>query len=152
MPDSVHYQCLTAIKSEIDALITSEDLTGIETDEVVVRRKFADDRQVYPGYNICLADIVPGRGTNESDDHGYGCLLVISRTNNADLTDKIDQDLNNRQTIRRYFLNQRLTGVSEVYIVKIEEGDALDKKWLDRDYNVAPIMLRCWARESRGLS
>lgn len=152
MPDSVFDQCLDTIKSEIDTLISGGDLTGIVTDEVVIRRNFLDSQETYPGINIVPANIVDGRGTNESDDRGYGVLLAFVRSNNSDLTEGLTTDLNNRQAIRRYFLNQKLSGVTEVYIVKVEEGDAIDGKWLRKNYNVAPIMLRCWARENRGLS
>lgn len=145
---SVHYECAAAIKAVIEGLIAAGSLTGIVTDEVTIRWRDRDRREMYPGINILPGKIRDARGTTICDDHVYACLLVIRETDNQDLTSVINT-LENRQAIRRAFNNKKLSAVDENYIVKIVEGDAVDLDELLRDYEDSVMSIDCYCREGR---
>lgn len=151
--DSVHQQCLDAIRARIQLL----SLSGIANSSVVVR-KFAIDQNL-PSLPCCLIAqhgkaISPRDGTNAKDDYQDLAIVGFIAADNQSLTagDSGATYLKWEQDFARAFNNQRLPGVSGVYSVRVQPTNPPNPDvWKQSNLYVSAFLLRCLSREPRGL-
>lgn len=146
----VHYRCLQAVQAKIQSL----SLSGIDNSRVVIR-KLPTDRG---GLALpCCIVSPPGNesmegGTNERDDVGYPCAVTFVDAIDGDLgTTNMSRDLLWRQKAMRAVRNQGLSGVSEIYQVRVEPYAVIDPKAVPENLWVGSFLARCVSREVRGI-
>jgi hypothetical protein len=152
---SVHYRALLAAQARIQSL----SLEGISSAHIIVR-KLATDKDIGSGLAVEYPAIVlaqlgienqpPGGGTNLRDDVEYPVLIAILAADNRDLVANQGRYLKWREQINRAFRNQRLTGVPEVYTVRVQPGPIVSPSSFWQNIYHSSIVLRCVSRESRG--
>jgi hypothetical protein len=152
--DPVFSQCLDGVLARLQGMT----FAGLNTANFT-RRKLPWNRkltanEVKPGAFITPA---PERqdsraGTNQRDDVGYGVAIVVVRVSNKDLISNEDATLLWRQQINKAFRNQRLDGVVENWKCEVEPGSVFNSSLFGDGYDVFSMTVRCWCRETRGLS
>ena len=150
MPDAIHEQCISAVKTVIQGL----DLDGIPDAQIYDRKLIIDRELTLPCVIISPEGVEQDLGgTNERDDWGYPVPLVYVDADNQDLADtalKRKRMLLWRQRLRRAFHNKRLSAVSEVYVCRVEPNVIIDQTaWLERNKVVGGMTIRCVTREVR---
>ena len=138
---STQKDLLDAISSDINGL----GLSGME--KVVVRSSPNDNGQFYPGITVHAVSETEILGTNERDDIGYGIqiTMVVNDDNDLDEDDLLGVW---RQTIRKKFIHQRITGVSNVCTTQVEPGKVYNDN--NHDLQISTLLLRVFVRETRG--
>ena len=142
---STESSILTAVRTVIAALTFT-----VSPEEIRVRKWPYDKSQGtdhwYPGITIHRAEENEFAGTNERDDIGYGVQVTMVVDNSADPTED-DVLAEWRQTIRKAFIHQRLSGVSDVTTCLVQPGPVYQK--VPENYDVSSIIIRAIAREAR---
>lgn len=147
--DSVLVQCL-------DAIVATVQLLGLEDAGSAALRVYG---QVFrnmhlvtkPAILCCLDGLTPSEngGTNLRDDCSYPILVEIwdagACEEKGHLYAKWYQD------IWRALRNQRLAGVTEVYVVNVEPQNAVDENLPNWQHWKGGLVVRPIAREVRGL-
>lgn len=153
MASSLLDQCVGAIASEINGLA----LTNLATAQIYQRKLPTDRGLTLPCVVVSYPpgggeQILPG--TNTTEDIGYPVAVTIlaADAGNQDLAidTESDQYALWRETIILHFLNQRLTGVSEIYVCRIEPGTIMDPAdFFERNVYAGGFIVRCIARQAR---
>lgn len=138
---STHKDALDAIASDIASL----SLSGCEA--VKVRAAPKDRGRWYDGITVHPVKEDERAGTNERDDIGYACQVTMVVNNNEDL-DEADLFGTWRQTIRKKFIHQRLTGVDDCYTCLVEPGPVYVDN--EKNYDIGTMIIRVLCRETRG--
>jgi hypothetical protein len=146
MVDSLQKQCGDAVVTAIQALA----LTGIESNEIKLRKTFTNDKDghVLKGISVCPVPERESPGTNQRDDYGYGFLIVMCQGTGHGNSQDIDKVSLWRQSTKRIFNNKRLS-VTECYICTFEPADQFVLKKYMENKDVAMFVIRCWCREPR---
>lgn len=152
---AVHDQCLVAAQARIQALT----LAGITSSNIIIR-KIPTDRDIggdgtydFPAIVISPLGIEnqpPSGGTNARDDVGYPVLISFLAADNQDLTTNRERYLKWRETVNRAFRSQRLTGVSEVYICRVQPGPIVSPAAFWKNVYHSSLLVQCISRETRG--
>lgn len=141
-------QCLDAVQTRILSL-------SLVSSSNVVVRKASWDRDV-PKPGIIISPVReamnPAAGTNERDDVGHGVQVVLVRSSNENLTLNLPTFTKWREQIRRAFHNQRLPGVSLVIRCSVEPGEPYQQNQFKQGVDASVLVVRCIAREPRGIS
>lgn len=152
--DPVFEQCLDGVLARLQGMT----FAGLNTANFT-RRKLPWNRKLTSGEAKPGAFITPAperqdsrAGTNQRDDIGYGVAIVVVRVSNEDLTSNEGATLLWRQQINMAFRNQRLDGVTENYRCDVEPGSVFNSSLFGNGYDVFSMTIRCWCRETRGLS
>ena len=155
--DSVYSRCLDAAAARI-RLLALEDLAA---DGVRVR-KLASDRDLGDGlaYELPCVLVTPdgqeqadaAAGTIGRDDIGYAVRITLLAADDQDLENHLPRYLGWRERIARAFRNQKLPSVSEVFTCAVEPREVMSHEaWRDNLWQSA-LVLRFFARETRGLT
>jgi hypothetical protein len=147
MPESVFERCLNAVAARLQAI----SLSGIAASSIVVRKLPWNRNQIMPGLFVTPAKETIEPATNLRDDVGYGVQLTLVRASNQELSTNLGAELTWREQISRAFREQALAGVAEVYTVRVEPGPVFDAASFANQYDVQTLVLRCVARETRGV-
>jgi hypothetical protein len=137
-------------KDILDAISTAINAIGLSNLEAVRIRTSARDRgRIEPGITL---SIVPEReytGTNEYEHIGHGVLVAMAINSND--TDEDDILAQWRQAIRRTFNHQRLSGVSDVCVCRVEPGGIYTNQYraAQRDMDLDFLTIRAIAQETR---
>jgi hypothetical protein len=143
------------VQSQIQGL----NLSGISADSIIVRklpwaRDFTQGRISYPGIVISpygVETMSLAEGTNLRDDVGYPVIVSILAADNQDQVNNLGTYLLWREKLARYFRNQPLATVNEVYTCRIEpQPIVLPAAFQDLVF-VSAMCLRFISREQRGL-
>ncbi len=152
MADSVYMNILEAVQSEIKTLL----LSGIVDANVVLQKVPIERDSTLPGLpGILIApvgtqNISPTGGTNVRDEIGYPAAVAVLQKGNQDQATNFDRFLNWQRLIRRHFIHQRLTGVTEVNKTTVEPKDAFDATAWFEHVDASATVYRFWTWESRG--
>jgi len=147
MSTSLFMISMEAIRDAIKTL----SLTGLEDNEVKVRRLPHDGEQYYQGITVHPVKEIFGQGSNLLEEVGYGCAVTMVENNNNNSDYKLDQILLWREAIRRYFVeNTTLSGVSETCTIKVETGHVIDwDELFDKNIDVSRLVIRVRTLETR---
>jgi len=153
MPNtSVHYDCMTAVKSGIEALA----LAGLSEASILVRKVPIDwDFRTGPRLpGVLIAPlgsetVAPNAGTNARDDVGYPVAVAILDADNADATANHERYLAWRQSILRKFRHQPLGAVAGVYTCLVEPDAITVPEAFLKHHFVSAFVLRFISREER---
>lgn len=147
--ESVYYRCLTAVAAKIQAL----NLSGIAGSSIAVRKLPWNRNNATPGiYVTPTREVSFKAATNERDDVPYGVQVTVVRASNESLTDGLSTQLAWREQIARALRQEALVGVAEVYTVELEAGSVIDDASFAQHYDVQTLLVRCMARETRGVT
>ena len=149
MTDSVFKQCLDRVVTDILGL----SLTGVTSYGVVVRWLPWDDYEFHRGITVHPAKeaVQNAPGTCGRDDVGYGCQVTMVEANQSDLTKNLNLHLQWQESIRKAFINQRLTGITSVYTCSVQTKDVpIPAAFTKKNYLAHALVVRCWSRETRG--
>lgn len=159
------------IMTEVANRIKSGGLTDLPDANVVIKKTTKDRERIEVGLPGIL--IAPGNtenipttgGTNIRDDIGYPVevmmfdahrqqsfdnLPVDAEEGHPDQEYHFDDRLQWRDTIRKLFIRQRLTGVDTVFTCEVEPLAIVDaNEFLKRNLWVSALVLRFWSREAR---
>lgn len=149
--DAVLEQCLEAIQARIQGM----SLSGIANSSVVIQKVPSDRNVTRPaivigpvgGETVALTS-----GSNRRDDVGYPVFVGIIAADNQDQDTNRGRNLLWREKIRRAFHAQRLPGVSLNYTCGVETRDIVAPDWFASMRFVSAMVIRCLAREPRGIS
>ncbi len=156
--DAVHERCLQSIVANLQTLVAAELIPGITAGTRVYSQIELDIESVtFPCLVVCTN--LPGQvgtelqldGTNERDDIGYPCFVVQLDRSPGDFVPNRADYLKGREVVFRFFRNQRLAGVDEVYTTRVEPGPVL-KIETDRFEIIGSVLvIRPISREARGV-
>ncbi len=142
---STWQDCLDDIVLNIQGL----NLTGVQDDQIKVRKHPRNKTQWFPGITVHPVSTGHDEGTNEREDIGYGCqVTMIQRSGGVNVKDSIDKIILWDVAIRQQFINTTLSGVSTVWQCTIEEAGKFDERASSKDYDVLALIVRCWVREA----
>lgn len=145
--ESVWERCLTAVAAKLQAL----SLAGIASSSIVVRKLPWNRNQIMPGLFVTPTQETLSPATNLRDDVGYGVQLTLVRPSNQDLSADLSTELAWREQVSRAFRESALADVDEVFTVRIEPGPIIDPASFAAQYDVQTLVVRCVAREARGV-
>lgn len=154
---AVHERCLLALEAGLRTLIVAGKIPGITKTTVVYDQVELNLLGMdLPGIAVCLN--LPGQvsteqqlgGTNARDDIGYPCYLVFLDRSGGDYVANRPGYLLGRQRIFRYFRQQPLFAVPEVYTTKFETGPVLKIERGDYQIIGSVLIARPISREVRG--
>ncbi len=151
--ESVEGRCLDAVQAGIKAMAQAGSLPSFPMANVYKKMALDDKNAKFPAVFLTPADaekVLPS-GTNVRDDWGRPVVVQIVDRNTQDYEKNMDQYLLWRERIMRYFINQRLAGVPEVYQCKIEPDVIFDPKLPAFAFLVSAFVIRCITRETRGV-
>jgi hypothetical protein len=145
---AVHERALLAIQARIQ---------GLTLDGLPVANVYA---QLFPNDKVItlpcvlltlegLSETQPGTLTG-LDDIGYPVRISICARNDGDYVTNRGRYLLWRQQIARALRNQRLSGVTEVFDVRLEYGQVVDRKLPAFAFFVTGLTARAMSREIRG--
>ena len=144
-------QCLLAVQSRIQGL----SLSGIANGSVIVQKVPSDRNVTRPGVLIgpvgAEAVSLPA-GSNLRDDIGYPVYVGLVAADDQDQSVNRARNLLWREKIRRAFHAQRLPGVALVFTCGVETRDIVAPDWFASMRFVSAMVVRCFAREPRGIS
>lgn len=146
--ESLTLRCFDAIQQTIQRLT----LSGLASTSIY-QRKFPWGIEVT--HPACILSPVTEQvkdATNESDDWALGVQITLTAAGNRSLTSNHDRLLMWRERIMLALHNQKLIGVEEVYIVKVEPGPPFDPFAFAAQYDATTMVARCWSRRNRSLS
>jgi hypothetical protein len=146
--ESLYGDLLNAVKTTLLALA----LPDIGANVLLKKFTWLRDGVTYPAAFVCpYNEQWPNLGTNASDDTGYGIAITLVRASNRDnVLASDDQLLSWRETVRKAFRSQRISGVSTAhYNTLVEPGPVFDPASFGNQFDATVIYLRAWARESR---
>lgn len=160
--DSVYYQIAEAVKARLQLItfspVTGDSCAAINTNNIYICKTEHVANKPVPSIVLSTPQheqMQPQEGTNLRDDVEYPILVTLV------LADRMIQDENQRsytlwrEQIARAFRNQRLTGVSEVYMGYINPLATVDNNHFikqDQPRYVSRLLLNFRARETRGLT
>lgn len=149
---SIEERCLLAVQAGIQDMAAAGSI-GVQAAHVYVKMALDDKNVRMPAVILTPAEPEQVRvtGTNAKDDIAYPVVVQIVDRNSQDYTAKLSPYLLWRQNAMRYFRNQRLAGVSEVYNVEVSPEVIFDPMMPAYQYMVSAFVLRCIAREQRGI-
>lgn len=153
--DSVHFRAMQAVEAKIKLL----DLDGLTT---VITRKLPTDRGIGDtGADIPLPAVVistmgieaqpQNQGTNQRDDVDYPVNVTILAADNGDLVTNQARYLKWREQINRAFRNQRLDGVPEIMICRVQPAQITAAQQFWANVYHSSLIVRCVSREVRGM-
>lgn len=147
---STHYHCASSVQAAIQAL----DLTGIADADILLQKVPLDRTDDAPSCTVStwMAEtMVSTQGTNVRDDVGYPVTVKFRAGNGGDLTSNHARMLEWRQTVAKYFRNQRLSGVDEIYTCRVEPAPVFAPgPFLSKAIDESAFVLRFMSREARG--
>lgn len=147
----------TSILNQVQTNIKALSLTDIEGQNVVIVKKLTDDPKAMPGYpGVQISpfgnpSVRPG--TNVRDDIVYPVLVATLAKNKQSQSGFRDRALQWLQSIRRAFINQRLTdsgGSTIAYTCIVDPRDSFNPEAWEKTIDLGAMILRFIARESRG--
>jgi hypothetical protein len=155
--DAVHERCVTACVSLAQTLATAGSLPLI-TASTRVFSELDLDPTVFANIPLPALIFAPKGitahmgGTNARDDLGYPVPAFLVDRNGAEMLAKRGSYLLLRERLDRYFRNQRLTGVGEIYDCRVDDTQTfeLPKEW-EYQWLVSPMLFRFISREARGI-
>lgn len=152
--DALFKQCLDAVLARLQGMTFS----GINSSNFFLR-KLPWNRKVSASEGKPATFITPvpekqsaREGTNNCDDIGYGVAIVVVSVSNEDLVNNLGRNTLWRQQINKAFRNQRLPGVVGNYRCEVEPGSVFNPSFFGANYDVFSLTIRCWCRETRGIS
>lgn len=145
-PPSVAQQISNALVTQIQSI----GLTGLSSTEIVARKFAWNSGGFYRGISVVpLPEKVRALYPNECDDIGYQFGIFFVTGSNPQFGDTLANVREWRQKVRRKFINQRLTGVSSVYICRVTHEELYAPREYTRGHEVGTLVVTCWAREER---
>lgn len=152
--DAVLIKCWDAVLARLQLMtFAGMNVANFTKRKIPYNRKLTES-EAKPGAFITPVPETqnPREGTNLRDDVGYGIAIVVIRVSNEDLTSNIDSTVLWRQQINKAFRNQRLDGVVENTNCTVEPGSIFNPAHFGEGYDVFSMTVRCWCRETRGLT
>lgn len=159
MANAILFDILTQIRTDIQALT----LPGIGAANIVIQKVPSTRDKDLPATKFPCVIIAPfGAESMESagnlrDDVVYPVAVVVMASEKDEAEQPQEQQAKNfemylkwRETIRKSFIQQRLTS-SLVFKIELQPLDIVDRAaWFDRNVFASGLVLRCHSRESRG--
>ena len=102
-----------------------------------------------PGILLVPVAELEGKGTNASDDIGYGVQVTIVQASDGDVAEHADRLFYWREQAASAFRHQALTGVSEIHDCTIEPRPAVDPAAFSGNVDVTAFVVRAWQRKQR---
>lgn len=160
MPDSIHKQCLDAIRADIITVIPSA-LAFCEAAEIQVRRWPWDERQAYPGITIWEQGQEMEPETTQRENVAYRCVctFIVPNEKNNDPDVLVDRLPAVIELIRRRYTHKRIitsltlsTGVFPC-ICKVQPNFRFDPpknaSWTNPlQYEWRHLLIRSWVKEN----
>lgn len=164
--ESVYFQCLTAAQTRIRQLeledVESRNVTAWKMPLTRAVGSAIGKKASFPAVILSTMDseaLSSSAGTNARDEIGYPVGVVVIKEIDAStrpeqdyLEDRHDWHLKLRERIRRAFINQRLPGVEEVNRCEVEMRVPQIAGLLNDNLEGSAMVLRFFARETRGLT
>jgi len=152
MDPEVHEQCVLETVRLLQGLEP-----GLPDDEIVARRMpwkvVGRAVEIHPGESVHPVKERYARGTNQSEDIGYGVQVTSVTPKDASLKDGIGKPSARRSQVRRLFIHQKpanLTLTSALYLTTtVEPGELFDAPRGIERYDVHSVIIRYWVRETR---
>lgn len=154
--ESVHYQCLLAVQSVLQALTFSGmNSENIEVVKVVDAKTLEKDGALanrFPGILLAPvgAETMLG-GTNTRDDIGYPVGVFIMAKDDKDYFSNTNTYTLWREEAIKALRNQRLDDVPEVHLSRIEPAQIIHSGAFGRGLLISSFTVRYIARQSRGI-
>ena len=150
MADSVHKQVIDAFVAKAKTL----SLAGLGNDQI--REAWDVTPEQLTGMKLPALLFSPAGneedlgGTNERDDIGYPVAALFLDRHPVTDPSNMDKALLWRQKVRRAFIQQRLSGVSSVYIVRYRSGPVVVQVPGAYQLLTQPLTFVAVSREARG--
>lgn len=152
---AVMWRCLLSVQEDIESLAVFPTVSVIVQSVPYDRYMGSGTGKVYPFPCVIISPGVAETmnrkdGTNYRDDVGYPVRIdIVDNDNHANGTD-ISDHLLARERIARYFRNQALSSVTEIYNCEAIPGPISDHTAFDKNLFVSTLTLRFISREIRG--
>jgi hypothetical protein len=144
---STHEDCANGAQTVIRAL----GLTGMPSANVVVQKFPMQPEGVEPCIVLSHGQAESYRGgTNLRDEKGYPVMVSIYVGANQSQTINASRTMTWRESIMDTFINQRLSGVTEINTCTIETSPTFDTAWLSSNVDRSSFTLRFWGLHTRG--
>lgn len=149
---SIHYDCMEAIQTAIQAL----SLTGIENTSIVVAKVPFEQAVKRSGANYPAILITPGpercdrnAGVTRHNDVEYTVFVSIVAEDNQETnnTEELEGYMGWHGSIADRFRNTTLTGVSTVIRTWTEPSNGPDKNAYLKNLWVTQLKVKCLSRE-----
>jgi len=153
--ESVMWRILLAVQEAIDDLAVFASTSIVIQSVPYDRYMGSGTGKIYPFPCVIIS---PGTaetmnrqaGTNYRDDVGYPVRIDIVDNDNHSGGTTISDHLLARERIARFFRNQALSGVTEIYNCEAIPGPISDHTAFDKNLFVSTLTLRFISREIRG--
>ncbi len=154
--ESLHYQCLQAVKTRLQELA----LSGMDSDNILVHEILDSRYLTKEGSNPTKLPgiiITPGGaeqatgGTNTRDDIAYPVNVFIVAARNQTIDTGYKTYLQWRQQCMAALRSQRLSGVSDQFNVKVEPGEIVNRTAWEKNFWASGFTVRFTCRETRGI-
>lgn len=142
---SLWMQCAQACRTVVRALA----LSGISNDSHYIRKQPWNRGVTHPAVFYFPATDTVLDATNASDDYGVGVAITLTQASNRSLTSNEDRLHLWRESVMQAFHNKRLSGVSQVYICKIEPRAIHLPAAFAQQYDATSFIVRAYARVTR---
>ncbi len=139
---------MTVYNSVVTA-IQGLTLDGLQTSEVQLRKVYRDTVKISRGVTVSPGNTIEGKGTNATDDWGYGMLIYFVAGTGKGYSEDIDRMTLWREQVRKLFHNKRISAVPTNNICTVAPGDAYITKEQRANQDVSALLLRPWTRETR---
>lgn len=152
--DSVSSRCVDAIEARLAGLVMTTD-SGVSVPNATIYKQVILGPEGGISYPCILLTHEGGRETQErtttgKDDIGYPINVFVVDRHGTDFKTKRKTWLKWRQQVFRALRNQRLAGVTECQIVKMEPDAVFDPKLPSYQQVILGFTARCVCRETRG--
>lgn len=146
MTKSVFEKALDGVRD----VIASLSLDGIESSNIVLSKQpWVRQLLKTAGVLVCPQREQSTSVTNQSDDVSYGVLVAMATPSNQDLTTSLGDVLLWRQQIWDALANDPLSGVPEIYTVRVEPAEVFWEPAFLNQWDVSALLVRCVERRRR---
>lgn len=107
------------------------------------------NNELTSGAFLCPATEREGaHGTNQSNDIGYGFLLMLLQKSNSDLGKTAQQTLMPwREAVRKHFHHRSPLRSQGAYTCTVEHAPAVLPDAWKQQYDASALVIRCWVLE-----
>ncbi len=152
--DALASRCMDAVAARLAGLTMTTEI-GVSLPTARIYKRIVPDPEGTVEFPCILLTHDGNRESQEGtttgkDDIGYPINVLVCDRHGADLVSKRKTWLKWRQQVFRALRNQRLAGVVESLIVKMEPLQTFDPKLPSYQHLILGFVARCVCRETRG--
>jgi len=103
----------------------------------------------FPAAIVTPVAELEGKGTNTTDDIGYGVQITIAQASDVDQDANADRLYYWREQAMSLFRRKRISGVSEIHTCAIEPRPTIDPTAFSDNIDATAFVVRAWQRKTR---